>query len=176
MSNEQLENIFGAEPPKEEVMRAMLAEDKNMIEKIARVRDIQLGQPSKQGELQSRHKIGDTVTITAKVAGIQFSGSKVRYVFDLGETLSIVDSEHVEPAQPATPSSNMKISFDVENHDSRVNVIGAFDRGNDLPLLRVSMSSSNTHAAMFQVLEYFAALVGGAVKNQDNEVVQVKLP
>lgn len=50
-------------------------------------------------KLQSRHKIGDTVTITAKVAGIQFSDSKVRYVFDLGETLSIVDSDYV-----STPS------------------------------------------------------------------------
>lgn len=49
-------------------------------------------------QFESRHKIGDLVTITAKVAGIQFSDSKVRYCFDLGPDLSIVDSEHVSPA------------------------------------------------------------------------------
>lgn len=47
--------------------------------------------------LPSRHKIGDLVTITARVAGVQFAADKVRYAFDLGEKLSIVDSEHVQP-------------------------------------------------------------------------------
>lgn len=47
--------------------------------------------------LPSRFAIGDTVTITARVAGVQFSGDKVRYAFDLGPDLSIVDSEHIQP-------------------------------------------------------------------------------
>lgn len=47
--------------------------------------------------LPSRHKIGDLVTITARVAGVQFVGDKVRYAFDIGPDLSIVDSEHVQP-------------------------------------------------------------------------------
>lgn len=51
-------------------------------------------------QLESRFKIGDTVTITAKVAGIQFSDAKVRYAFDLGPDLSIVDSEYVQLAAP----------------------------------------------------------------------------
>jgi hypothetical protein len=53
--------------------------------------------PSFNG-LESRFKIGEEVIIRAKVAGIQFIDSKVRYAFDLGPDLSIVDSEHVEPA------------------------------------------------------------------------------
>jgi hypothetical protein len=50
--------------------------------------------------LPSRHNIGDLVTITARVAGIQFVGDKVRYAFDIGPDLSIVDSEHVLPILP----------------------------------------------------------------------------
>lgn len=49
--------------------------------------------------LPSRHKIGDLVTITARVAGIQFVGDKVRYAFDIGPDLAIVDSDHVFPMQ-----------------------------------------------------------------------------
>lgn len=46
--------------------------------------------------MESRHKIGDEVIIRAKVAGVQFTNSKVRYAFDIGPNLSIVDSEHVQ--------------------------------------------------------------------------------
>jgi hypothetical protein len=59
--------------------------------------------PSFNG-LESRFKIGEEVIIRAKVAGVQFSDSKVRYAFDLGEYLSIVDSEHVHPDDVVTVS------------------------------------------------------------------------
>lgn len=49
--------------------------------------------------LPSRFKIGEEVTITARVAGVQFYDGKVRYAFDLGPDLAIVDSEHVQPKQ-----------------------------------------------------------------------------
>lgn len=45
-----------------------------------------------------RFAIGTPVTINAVVEGVQYSADKVRYVFDLGEQLSIVDSDHVSPA------------------------------------------------------------------------------
>lgn len=48
--------------------------------------------------LPSAFAIGDTVTIAAKVAGVQFSAGKVRYVFDLGDHVSIIDSDYVRAA------------------------------------------------------------------------------
>jgi hypothetical protein len=52
--------------------------------------------------LPARHKIGDLVTITARVAGVQFAADKVRYAFDIGPDLSVVDSDHVIPAVDAS--------------------------------------------------------------------------
>lgn len=51
--------------------------------------------------LPSRFAIGDIVTITAKIAGVNFSDGKVRYVLPLGEGIAIVDSCDVRAAPAA---------------------------------------------------------------------------
>lgn len=57
--------------------------------------------PADNYGLPSRFAIGDLVTITAKIAGVNFSDGKVRYVLPLGEGIAIVDSCDVQAAPAA---------------------------------------------------------------------------
>jgi hypothetical protein len=101
----------------EALYRQMLDEDKKLIEKVTRIIEEPLGQPAPRfNGLESRFKIGEEVIIRAKVAGVQFSDSKVRYVFDLSEKLSVVDSEHVQPGEIVKwPARKVGLTF---SHDS----------------------------------------------------------
>lgn len=56
---------------------------------------------ARERTLQAQHAIGDPVTIAAKVVGINFSNSKVRYVVQIGDNAAIVDSCDVAPAAGA---------------------------------------------------------------------------
>jgi hypothetical protein len=102
-------------------------------------------------QFESRHKIGDLVTITARVAAVQFSGSKVRYAFDLGPELSIVDSEHVEPA----PESS--IHFNVIDQGRGPINVASFDRGGGLPIQRHGVQMTREDGSMLTMREAIAA-------------------
>lgn len=61
----------------------------------------QLTAPPYLGTQESRFAIGERVSIDATVVAVNFTPSKVRYVFDFGAgELALVNSEHVHPSIP----------------------------------------------------------------------------